>query len=132
MPKAVPPTVTQDEEYFWNGVAQDTLLLSRCAKCSLLQQPPSPMCPRCGSLEWGTQEASGRGTVHCWIVSRHPTEPDAEARIVAVIDLEEGVRLVSNVQEVDPADVRNDMPVEVMFMEIDGVKLPQFRPARSA
>ena len=77
------------------------------------------------------QEASGRGTVHSWIVSRHPTVSDEVPRIVALVELEEGVRLVSNLRDVDPAQVSNDMDVEVVFREIDGVKLPQFRPAGS-
>lgn len=72
---------------------------------------------------------SGRGTVHSWIVSHHPTQTDDLPRIVALVELEEGVRLVSNLQEVRVADVRNDMAVECVFAEIDGVTLPQFRPA---
>jgi uncharacterized protein len=131
MPHVIPPTVTRDDEFFWLGVAENRLLLARCAKCSSLQHPPSPMCPVCGSLEWTVQEASGRGTVHSWIVSRHPSFSDDGPRIVALVELEEGVRLVSNLQDVDPAQVANDMDVEVVFREIDGVKLPQFRPAGS-
>jgi uncharacterized OB-fold protein len=131
MPHVIPPTVTRDDEFFWQGVAEDRLLLARCAQCSNMQHPPSPMCPVCGSLEWTVQEASGRGTVHSWIVSRHPSLSDEVARIVALVELEEGVRLVSNLQDVDPDHVRNDMDVEVVFREIDGVKLPQFRPTGS-
>ena len=86
------------------------------------------MCPHCGSVEWDTREASGRGTVHSWILSHHPTKQDDLPRIVALIDLEEGVRLVSNLREVAVHDVRNDMPVEVMFANVEGVTLPQFRP----
>jgi uncharacterized protein len=131
VPHVIPPNVTSDDEFFWAGVAQDRLLLARCAKCSNLQHPPSPMCPVCGSLEWDAQEATGRGTVHSWVVSRHPTEGDELPRIVALVELEEGHRLVSNLQDVDPAQVVNDMPVEVVFREVDGMKLPQFRPAGS-
>jgi uncharacterized protein len=131
VPHVIPPNVTRDDELFWQGVAEDRLLLTRCARCSNLQHPPSPMCPVCGSLEWTAQEATGRGTVHSWIVSRHPTESDETSRIVALVQLEEGVRLVSNLQDVDPAQVANDMEVEVVFREVDGVKLPQFRPAGS-
>lgn len=129
MPHVIPPAVTRDDEFFWQGVAEGRLLLARCAECSNLQHPPSPMCPVCGSLEWTVQEASGRGTVHSWIVSRHPTELDDVPRIVALIELEEGVRLVSNLQDIDPAGVVNDMDVELVFREVDGVKLAQFRPA---
>lgn len=82
-------------------------------------------------MAWVTSELSGRGIVNSWIVSRHPTEEDDQPRIVALIDLEEGVRFVSNIQEIATRDVRNDMPVEVLFTEIDGVRLAQFRPSDS-
>jgi uncharacterized protein len=60
-------------------------------------------------------------------VSHHPTEPDAEPRIVVLVDLEEGVRLVANLQGVAWTDVVNDLPVEAFFAPVDGVVLPQFR-----
>ena len=90
------------------------------------------MCPQCGSVEWSEWEASGRGTVHTWILSHHPSEPDTEPRIVALVELEEGVRLVSNLHGIEPDDVRNDMDVEVFFAEVDGVRLPLFRTAPKA
>jgi uncharacterized OB-fold protein len=65
-------------------------------------------------------------------VSHHPTEADDAPRIVALVELDEGVRLVSNLQDIEPEEVRNDMAVEVVFMEIDGVRLPQFRPTTDA
>jgi uncharacterized protein len=132
VPQVIPPTTTRDDEFFWQGVAENKLLLARCANCSRLQHPPSPMCPKCGALEWTAQEATGRGTVHSWIVSRHPTEGDDRPRIVALVALQEGVRIVSNLQDVDPGDVTNDMDVEVVFSEVDGVKLPQFRPVTAS
>jgi uncharacterized OB-fold protein len=127
VPQVVQPHATHDDASFWEGVKDGRLLLARCASCSKLQQPPSPMCPRCGSLEWDTQEASGRGTIHSWIVSHHPTEPDDAPRIVVLVELDEGVRIVSNL-DASVAEVENDMPVEVVFVEVDGVTLPQFRP----
>jgi uncharacterized OB-fold protein len=129
MPKVRPPNVNQDDKMFWDGVEQGRLIISRCATCARLQQPPSPMCPNCGSLEWQAHEASGKGAVHSWIVSHHPTDPDDKPRIVALIELEEGVRLVSNLTGIEARDVVNEMAVEVVFAEIDGVKLPQFQPA---
>jgi uncharacterized OB-fold protein len=129
MPSLVPPSPSRDEEFFWQGVAEDKLLIARCASCFKLQHPPSPMCPVCGSTEWDTVESSGRGTVHSWIVSHHPTRPDDAPRIVALVDLEEGTRLVTNLVDVDPSAVSNNMVVTVTFLELNGVKLPQFRPA---
>ncbi|MCU1646136.1 MAG: hypothetical protein JWN03_6411 [Nocardia sp.] len=86
------------------------------------------MCPQCGSLAWTPLEVAGTGTVSSWIVSRHPSQPDGDARIVAVIALAEGARLVTNLQGIDPAQVVNGMAVEVTFGEVGGVKLPQFKP----
>ncbi len=132
MPHVTPPLTTLDEDFFWKGVLDDKLLLARCAKCSYLQHPPTPMCPNCGSLEWTATEASGRGTVLSWIVSRHPTEVDDLPRIVALVELEEGARLVSNLVDVEIGDVANDAAVELVFREVDQVKLPQFRPVTAA
>jgi uncharacterized OB-fold protein len=130
MPRVIAPRPDHDEEFFWRGVEQGKLLLAKCAKCDRLQHPPSPMCPSCGSVEWSTHESSGRGTVHSWILSHHPSQDDDAPRIVALIDLEEGVRLVSNLQDVDVEEVRNGMPVVAFFADVDGVTLPQFRPDR--
>jgi len=132
VPRVVAPIVGKDDEYFWSGVAVGLLLARRCARCGRLQHPPSPMCPACGSLDWDVEQLSGRGTVHSWIVSHHPTQPDDAPRIVALIMLEEGLRLVSNLHDVDARDVVNDMEVEVVFVDVDGVRLPQFRPAGPA
>lgn len=121
--------MTRVEELFWEGAAGGRLVLARCAKCSLVQHPPSPMCPRCGSVEWEPQAATGRGTIHSWIVSHHPSEPDDEARIVILVELDEGVRLVSNLVGTDPGEVNNDLAVIADFAEVDGIALPQFRLA---
>jgi 3-oxo-4,17-pregnadiene-20-carboxyl-CoA hydratase alpha subunit len=127
--RVIPPAVEHDDAYFWDGVQRHELLLQRCTRCNTLRHPPVPMCGSCHSLEWDTQPAAGRGTVHSWIVSHHPSEPDAEPRVVVLVDLEEGLRFVANLTGVEIGDVRNEMPVEVCFLEVDGVLLPQFLPA---
>ena len=131
IPNLIAPTPDADDQYFWDGVARGELLLQRCAVCSALRQPPSPMCPGCSSLEWDTQRASGRAQVYSWIASRHPTEKDASPRIVVLLDLEEGVRLVSNLVEAELSDVHHGLAVELVFVEYGDVTLPQFRPAKS-
>jgi uncharacterized protein len=132
MPPVIPPNPGRDDQYFWDGVASGTLLLRRCAGCKQLQHPPAPMCGHCHGLEWETQEASGRGTVYTYVVSKHPSAPDAEPRIVALIELEEGIRLISNLHGLAVDEVRNDMQVEVTFTEMEGgTVLPQFVAAGS-
>ena len=71
------------------------------------------MCPHCNSLAWDTIESSGRGVVYSFVMPRHPPWPWFEGTyIVALVELEEGTRLVSNLCDVDPADVTIGMPVE--------------------
>ena len=123
----IPPSIDRDSQFFWDGVRAGRLLLQRCTDCGELRHPPGPACPRCGGLEWKAEDSAGRGTVYSWVLSHHPTEPDAQPRIVVLVDLEDGVRMVANLWQVPVADVANDMPVEVFFTEIDGVWLPVFR-----
>jgi uncharacterized OB-fold protein len=107
MPPVAGPVTDDDNRFFWDGIRQGRLLLQRCASCATVRHPPGPMC-----------------------LSHHPTEPDAEPRIVVLVDLEEGVRLVANLQGLPWSEVMNDLHVEVFFDEVDGVRLPQFRPAQ--
>lgn len=128
------PTTTPDTEFFWNALRDHRLLIQRCRGCGALRHPPRPMCPACNALGWDTIEASGRGTVHSFVMPQHPAFPWFEyPYIVALIALEEGTRLVSNLCDVAPGDVTIGMPVELFFARFDGdLVLPLFRPRRAA
>lgn len=132
MVQVIPPTPDADDQYFWDGVKEHKLLLQRCSSCQALRQPPSPMCPACNSLDWETQEASGRAKVYSWVASQHPTADDPTSRIVVLLDLEEGVRFVSNLVEIDLDDVRFGQDVELVFVKYGSTLLPQFRPVGAA
>lgn len=119
--------VQRDDEFFWEGARQGRLLLRACAGCGRIAHPPVPMCPRCHSLHWTQRQASGRGRLYSWILSRHPSQPDAHPRIVALVELEEGVRLVSNIREAGLEELSEGAPVAVFFDEVNGHVLPQFR-----
>jgi uncharacterized OB-fold protein len=125
------PSMTADSQFFWDGVKDGRLLIQRCATCGALRHPPRPMCPHCHSLTWDTLESSGKGTVYSFVMPRHPQLPFFDDDyIVALIELEEGTRLVSNVVDVAPEDTRIGMAVVVRFDEFDGgVVLPVFTPA---
>jgi uncharacterized OB-fold protein len=88
------------------------------------------MCPNCQSLEWDTVPSSGKGEVYSFVVPHYPQVPSFEyPYVVAVVELEEGTRLITNVVDIDPADVRIGMPVEVRFVAVDDeLTLPLFAP----
>ncbi|MBT39928.1 MAG: hypothetical protein GY772_19110 [bacterium] len=125
------PWVTRDSEFFWEAARREELVAERCADCGILRSPPRPMCPHCNSVARETQVLSGRGSIYTWVIPRYPVVPGFEGtHIVAVIDLEEGIRLVSNICEIAYEDITADMPVEVFFEPMqDGYKIPLFRPA---
>jgi uncharacterized OB-fold protein len=129
MARVMPPTPDADDQYFWDGVREHRLLLQQCASCGTLRHPPVPMCGVCHATEWVTGEAAGTGTVHSWIVSKPPSALTEPGRIVVLVELAEGLRIVGNLVDFDQDDVRNEMAVEVCFRDYDGVTLPQFRPA---
>jgi uncharacterized OB-fold protein len=124
------PSMTADTQFFWDGLREHRLLIQRCASCHTLRHPPRPMCPQCHSLQWDTVEASGRGNVVSFVIPHHPPLPwFPEPYVVALIDLAEGTRLVSNIVGTAPAGVTIGMPVRVRFEHFDGdVVLPLFEP----
>jgi uncharacterized OB-fold protein/acyl dehydratase len=127
------PAINPDNAFFWEGVEREELLIQRCSGCRKLRHPPRPMCPDCQSLDWETVKAGGRGTLHSFVVPHHPQIPPFEYPfVVALVQLEEGTRFISNLTGVDPAEVHIGMPVELYFTEVEeGLTLPRFRPAGS-
>lgn len=133
MASRLAPAISRDTEFFWNGLRDQKLLIQRCGGCGTLRHPPRPMCPACRSLEWEAIESSGRGTIYSYVMPHEPKFPFFEyPYIVALIELDEGVRLVSNLCGIAPADVTVGMPVEVFYETFDGpdggLVLHQFRP----
>ncbi len=88
------------------------------------------MCPRCQSLDWDTVSASGRGHVYSFVVAHHPPVPPfSYPNAIALIELDEGTRIVSNLIGIDPAGVRIGLRVRVEFTRVDDeLVLPLFRP----
>ena len=124
------PGVSDDNRFFWEGVKQGKLLIQRCKSCGDLHHPPGPVCPKCQSFDWDTIESSGKGTVYSFVVMHYPEVPPFEyPNPVGLIELEEGVRLISQLIGVKPGDVKVGQKVQVEFVTFDGdLVLPQFRP----
>lgn len=126
------PVFTPDAAFFWEGVTRGELLSQRCSNCMKITHPPRPMCPVCHSIKRETVKLSGRGIVTSWVIPRHPAPIGfAEAPIVALIELEEGIRMVSNVIDVAPDAMKNGIAVEVRYAPTKGGKaVPVFAPAK--
>ena len=125
------PILTDDNAGFWDAAREHRLVAQQCASCGRLRHPPRPMCPNCQSLEWDTVQSSGKGEVFSFIIPHYPQVPMFEyPYVVAVVALEEGTRLITNIVDIDPHDVEIGMPVHVKFVAIDDeLTLPLFAPA---
>lgn len=133
------PVPTPETQAFWDGTKAGELRLQRCLepKCTHVYFPPRPFCPACGSrnVEWFA--ASGRGTLHSYVINQRPApgfEADAPYAI-AVVQLDEGPRMMTNLVDVEqtPEALPLDLPLEVTFQEASSdITLPKFRPAGGA
>jgi uncharacterized protein len=133
-PKRPRPALTQDNRFFFDGAKEHKLLIQRCSNCGTLRHPPRPSCAKCQSFEWGTVTASGRGTIYSFVVNHYPQVPAFDyPLVVALVELEEGTRLVANVADIQPDSVAIGMPVIAGFEAFDDdLTLPVFRPDPSA
>ena len=124
------PMVTDDNAVFWDAVLDSRLVAQRCADCGRLRHPPRPMCPHCHSLVVDVVTLSGRGTLYSFAILHHPRHPAFEYPVIAaLVDLDEGIRLVTNLVDVEPDRIRIDMPLEVAFAPTaDAGVVPVFRP----
>lgn len=130
------PVVQPWARPFWEATRQHKLILQTCNACERPIHYPRIACPHCGADDLGWREASGRGSIYSYTVveSNAPSAFVADMPyVVAVIRLEEGVQMLSNVVDCDPAELRCDQPVEVAFAPLDAeFTLPVFRPVRPA
>jgi len=129
------PIVNADSAPYWAGARQEILLLQECKDCGALQFFPRYLCTACGSENTGWREASGRGTVHSFSIVHRAAFPEFQANapyVIALIDLEEGPRMMTNIVGDDALEVEIDDAVEVCFEARgrEGAKVPQFRRAK--
>ncbi len=127
------PVPDADSEPFWSGCRAHRLRIQECTACGTRRFPPHRLCPACHSDQSRWIDASGRGRVYSWITVVHPVPKEVYAGdvpyVVALIELEEGVRMVSNIVGCDPHAVTAAMPVEVTFEPgPSGFVLPKFKP----
>jgi uncharacterized OB-fold protein len=123
--------VNRDSQFFWDGTAAGELRIQRCNACGAVRFPPGPACQSCDTYDRGYVVARGIGTVFSYVVHRHPPVPGKELPIViALIDLDEGVRMVGEVVDVSPEEIAIGMRLRVDLHRIDDeLTLPVWRKA---
>lgn len=125
------PVVTDDSREFWNGCNEGKLLFQRCLSCGESRLPPSFLCSNCLSAEYEWIESDGKGIIYSFVVYHrafHRFLEDKVPYVVAAIDLDEGVRVLSNIIESDIHSLECDQKVELEFVEIrEDAFLPMFR-----
>ena len=138
MPKVMTwhlPVADLETAPYWEGTKHGKLLIKSCRSCKNAYFYPRNHCPRCWSTDTEWMEASGRGTVYTFTVVYQNDLPPFRDRlpyVVAIVELDEGVRMTSNIEGIDPEQVVCGMPVQVAFREEprgdETIALPVFRP----
>jgi uncharacterized protein len=132
LPYGLPPRPTTVSAPHWAGGAHGELRVQKCEQCGRFVFNPATTCPFCLSGELTWVRSGGRGVVHTMTtVHRAPKAGIETPYVVAVIELEEGWYMLSNIVDCAARDVVIDMPVEATFRQVSSdVWLPVFRPAK--
>ncbi len=126
------PTATPTSAPYWNGLMDGMVKLQKCADCGVWVFYPRNRCPNCLSdaLDW--REVSGAGTLYTFTITRQPTAPhfaDEVPQRLAVVELDEGVRLTTTLVNVDDGDIRIGMRLKPYFDTVtDEITLLRYQP----
>ena len=130
--RILPGTNGLGSEFYERAAATGVLHLQRCATCSTWRHPPRILCAACGSADWSWQPSAGRGRVFTWTVTHRPTDPAFAEHLpyaVLVVELDEGPRVVGNLVNLAPSELRLDLAVRVVLdRRSDSVALVDFSP----
>src|SRR5216683_473906 len=128
--RPLPTPMTPEAKPFWDGCRAEKLMLPRCEDCGHVFFYPRILCPRCHSRRIGWMQASGRGTLHSFEIAHQAFQKAWKIKppyVLAMVQLEEGPRMMSNLINVEPSPkaIKCDMPVEVVFTKVsDDVSQP--------
>jgi uncharacterized OB-fold protein len=127
------PRIDEESRGYWEALARHELYFQRCRGCGTKRFPPRAVCPVCLSSDTEWVRASGRGTVYSFTVTNQNQAPgfrESLPYVLAVVELEEGPRLMTNIVGCAPDDVRIGMPVEIEYDDVTAeVTLAKFKPA---
>lgn len=117
---------------FWDAAKKHKLVLKKCKDCGHIDHPPYLYCTNCMSDNSEWVEASGKGKLYAYAINEYMVPfPfwDDMPYVVAMIDLDEGVRMISNVIECEQDKLKNGMELEVVFDDVsEGFTLPKWKP----
>jgi uncharacterized OB-fold protein len=115
---------------FWAGCAAGELRYQRCRRCSAVSFPPVEACRECLGADLAWEVSAGRGAVYSWTVVHRPATPAfAVPYAPAIVDVDEGFQLLTNLVDVAPGDITAGLPVAVRFVPVaGGLTLPYFAP----
>ncbi|CAM5595435.1 DNA-binding protein [Streptomyces spiroverticillatus] len=131
-PSPADPDIDAFTRPYWQAAAEGRLLVRRCGACLRAHHYPREFCPYCWSEDVEWEEVSGRGTLYTWsVVHRNDLPPFGERvpYVAAVVDLEEGPRMMTEVVGCAESELRIGAGVEVAFREGEGYAVPVFRVA---
>lgn len=124
------PCSNREYDAFYHGLEEQKVVVQKCGGCATLRHPPQPMCPQCQSLEWSGQALSGNGTVFSFVIHRHPPLPDFETpHPIALVEMEEGVRIVAGLDGTPIDEIEIGMPVKAEFLRRGDVASIRFSRA---
>jgi uncharacterized protein len=116
--------------HYWNALREGRLDYQRCDGCGHAWLPAGSECPKCLASHWSWKTASGRAKLISWVVYHHAYHPWFAKRLpynVAVVELAEGPRLISNVVQASAA-LKIDMPLQLVIEREADVALARFKP----
>jgi uncharacterized OB-fold protein len=128
------PLITKLSKVFYDGCKENKLLYQVCMDCDEVIFFPKELCPKCMShhLEW--KESNGKGKIHTFTITYDFAPPEFMKDVpysLAIINLDEGFSIMSNIVECDFDEIKCDMPVEVVFDPVTPeITLPKFRPTK--
>ena len=120
---------------FWQAAHEGRLELQHCSQCNNIQHYPRRVCSNCWSEEIEWKQCSGNGSVYSYSICRFPSFPSFKEDVpyvVAMVELEEGVMMTTNIIDCPVADVHIGMKVEAVFDQVtDDYTLVKFRPSNT-
>ena len=133
--RPLPSPITPEAQPYWDGLKENKLMLPKCDDCGKPFFYPRVLCPNCHSRNISWIQASGRGKLYSFQIAHRSFNRAFKIElpcVMAMIELEEGPRVMSNLINIepDPSVVKCDMPVEVVFeKQNDDITLALFQPA---